>query len=394
MIQIMQALWGNGYQAPMTAPPPRGSPEPDFDTVPYTVIWEVTRACDLRCVHCRASAQPTRHPLELTTQEGYGLLDQIHALGSPIFVITGGDPLKRPDLFDLIAYGVARGISVSVTPSGTALLTAEAVGRMAALGVKRIALSLDGAAAADHDRFRQQPGSFDWTAAAARAARDCGLPVQINTTVTRGNLRQLPQIADVAGGFDPAMWAVFFLVTVGRAQAADQLSAGECEAVFDFLYELATRVPFAVRTTAAPHYRRFVLQRERERRRAGQTPAVPAHVAGIPGGLPRPRRGVTDGNGLVFISHVGEVYPSGFLPLRAGNVRRTPLADLYRTAPLFERLRNADQFDGKCGWCEFRNLCGGSRARAFAATGNAIASDPLCAYEPRVAAASISKRAS
>jgi radical SAM protein len=332
-------------------------------------------------VHCRADAQSCRHPLELTTDEGYRLLDQIHTLGSPVFVITGGDPLKRADIFDLIAYAVNRGLSVAVTPSGTPLLTPATVRRIHDLGVKRVALSLDGPAAEIHDRFRQQPGSFEWTVAGIRAAGSCGLPVQINTTVTRRNLPSLPELAQLVGDLGAVMWSVFFLVTVGRAQSADQLTAEEYEGVFAFLHDLSRRVPYAVRTTAAPHYRRYVLQQQTTARRAGRRSATP-RVAGMIGDMPRARRGVTDGNGIIFISHTGEVYPSGFLPLRVGNVRETELTAIYREAPLLRRLRDTRQLEGKCGVCEFRKVCGGSRARAYALTGNPLAEEPFCVYQP------------
>jgi len=357
----------------------------DFDRTPFTVIWEVTRACDLRCVHCRADAQSRRHPLELTAAEGRRLLSEICELGSPVFVFTGGDPLKRPDLFDLIAHAVQIGLSVAVTPSGTPLLTRDAVQRFHDLGVRRMALSLDGACAETHDRFRCQPGSFAWTVAALGHARACQLPVQINTTVTRRNLGELPALAARVAELGAVMWSAFFLVTVGRAQAADQLSPQEYEDVFAFLYERARRGPFAVRSTAAPHYRRYVLQRETEEKRAGRRAAKPPWVAGMVGDMPRARRGVTDGNGLVFISHTGDVYPSGFLPLCAGNVRQAPLAEIYREAPIFRQLRDPTRLEGKCGVCEFRKICGGSRARAYAVTSNPLAEEPFCVYQPRAA---------
>lgn len=354
----------------------------EFDRTPFTVIWEVTRACDLRCVHCRADAQSRRHPLELSTAEGYRLLDQIHDLGSPVFVMTGGDPLKRADLFDLIAYAVRRGLSVAVTPSGTPLLTSAAVQRMHDLGVKRMALSLDGPSPEIHDHFRQQPGSFEWTVAGIRAAGSCHLPVQINTTVTRRNLSSLAALAQLVEELGAVMWSVFFLVTVGRAQSSDQLTAEEYEAVFAFLYDLSRRAPYAVRTTAAPQYRRFVLQQQTEERRRGQRASAPLRVAGMIGDMRRARRGVTDGNGLVFVSHTGEVYPSGFLPLQVGNIRQTDLTAIYREAPLLRRLRDNTQLEGKCGVCEFRKVCGGSRARAYAVSGRPMAEEPFCVYQP------------
>jgi radical SAM protein len=367
---------------PSAQPPTSPSPAIDFNRVPFTVIWEVTRGCDLRCVHCRADAQPRRDPRELTTTEGVALIDQIRALGSPVFVLTGGDPLKRPDLGTLIAHAARLGLAVALTPSGTPLARPEAIQRLADLGVRRLAFSLDGPTAASHDAFRRQPGSFAHTVAALRHGRACGLPLQINTTVTRRNIAALPAIAAVVHALGAAVWSAFFLVTVGRATAADQLSAPECEEVFAVLHALGARAPFAVRTTAAPHFRRFALQQDAQARRAGRRGA-PAACTGIVRDRARRPRGVGDGNGLVFISHVGDVYPSGFLPLRVGNVRTSALADVYREAPLLRRLRDPDALGGKCGVCEFRRVCGGSRARAYAVRGDPLAADPLCAYTPR-----------
>ncbi len=354
----------------------------DFDRVPFTVIWEVTRACDLRCIHCRADAHPWRDPRELTTSEGMALLEQIRALGSPVFVLTGGDPLKRPDLYALVAHAERLGLSVAVTPSGTPLVTGNAIRRLADFGVCRLALSLDGPTAAAHDAFRGQPGSFAHTLAALEHGRAYGVPLQINTTVTRRNVESLPAIAELVAEVGAAVWSAFFLVTVGRAAAAEQLTPQECENVFAFLYALGKRAPFVVRTTAAPHYRRFALQQEARARSGGQAGSR-TRPSGIAQSGPHARRGVSDGNGFVFVAHTGDVYPSGFLPLRVGNVRTAPLADVYREAPLLRRLRDPDALEGKCGACEFRRVCGGSRARAFATTGNPLAEDPLCAYRPR-----------
>jgi radical SAM protein len=357
------------------------TPSIDFDRTPFTVVWEVTRACDLRCLHCRADAHPGRDPRELTTAEGMALLEQIRALGSPVFVITGGDPLKRSDLYALVAHAVRLGLAVAVTPSGTPLLDGDAVRRLADLGVRRLALSLDGPTAAAHDGWRGQAGSFAHTVAGVAHARACQLPVQINTTVTRRNVAALPAIAERVAELGAAMWSAFFLVTVGRAAAADQLTPEECEGVFAFLHSLAARAPFAVRTTAAPHYRRFVLQAQVRARRAGR-PVASASLVGVAAGGTRAPRGVTDGNGFIFISHTGDVFPSGFLPQRVGTIRSEPLADIYRDAPLLRRLRDPAALGGKCGACEFRRVCGGSRARAFAVTGDPLAEDPLCAYRP------------
>lgn len=354
----------------------------DFDLTPLTVIWEVTRACDLRCVHCRAEAQPWRDPYELTTAEGFRLLEEVCALQSPVFVITGGDPLKRADLFGLIAYGVKLGLSIAVTPSGTSLLTRQAVSQLRDLGVRVMAVSLDGATPGLHDGFRQQRGSYGWTIDGIHAARECGLPVQINTTVTKHNLHDLSNLAALVGDLGAVMWSVFFLVTVGRGKTQKQLSAQDFEDVFHFLYDLSRRAPFGVRTTAAPHYRRVVLQRQAAERKEGARPAALPYLAGLLTDLPRAPRGVTDGNGIVFISHTGEVYPSGFLPLSGGNVRHRSLAAIYRSSPLFQQIRDSSQLKGKCGVCEFKSICRGSRARAYAVTGDFMAEEPYCVYQP------------
>jgi radical SAM protein with 4Fe4S-binding SPASM domain len=252
------------------------------------------------------------------------------------------------------------------------------------IGIRRMALSLDGPTAQMHDAFRQQPGSYGWTIDGLAYARECSLPVQINTTITRRNLGVLPDIATIVGRSGAVMWSAFFLVTVGRAQHEDQLTAAESEEVFAFLHGLALTAPFAVRTAAAPHYRRFVLQQERTRKRELPLARRSSGTVGSGpvAGMARPSRGVTDGSGLVFVSHTGDVYPSGFLPLRCGNVRSQPLADIYRDAPLLRRLRDPAALGGKCGRCEFRRVCAGSRARAFAITGDPLAEDPLCIYQP------------
>lgn len=354
----------------------------EFDLTPLTLIWEVTRACDLCCVHCRAEAQPWRDPYELTTAEGLRLLEEICALQSPVFVITGGDPLKRADLFDLIAYGVKLGLSIAVTPSGTSLLTRQAVSQLRDLGVRVMAVSLDGATPELHDGFRQQRGSYGWTIDGIHAAREYGLPVQINTTVTKHNLHDLSNLAALVGDLGAVMWSVFFLVTVGRGKTQKQLDAQNFEDVFHFLYDLSRRAPFGVRTTAAPHYRRVVLQRQAAERKVGARPAALPYLAGLLTDLPRAPRGVTDGNGIVFISHTGEVYPSGFLPLSGGNVRHRSLAAIYRFSPLFQQIRDSNQLKGKCGVCEFKSICRGSRARAYAVTGDFMAEEPYCIYQP------------
>ncbi len=349
----------------------------DLQISPWVVIWEVTQACQLACRHCRASAQPHRHPLELSTAEGKRLLEEVAQLNPAVLVLTGGDPLERDDIYDLAAYAAALGLEVAFTPSGTPLLTSDAIARLQASGVRRLALSLDGASAETHDDFRGVAGSFAITLRAAHAAAGRGLPVQINTTATRHNRSELPALRTVLDTLQIAMWSVFFLIPTGRAQRQEMLSAEETEELFAFLYETGARGQYLVRTTEAPHYRRFLRQ---ARRATGvSNPAQRWARRDVP-------RGIGDGSGFVFISHTGEIYPSGFLPLSAGNVRYHRLGEVYRQAPLFQALRDRERLQGKCGACEFRHLCGGSRARAYALTGDYLAEDPGCVYQPGAAA--------
>lgn len=336
---------------------------------PRVAIWEVTRACDLACVHCRACAVPTRDPRELSTAEGLTLLEQVRDLGPDALVLTGGDPLKRPDLPDLVAAATKLGLHVALAPSVTPLLTADAVARLAAAGVRRVALSLDGPDAAAHDAFRGMPGSFAATLDAIGAVRAAGLPLQVNTSLSRENVGRLLATSLRVSELRPALWSVFFVVPVGRAVLADQLDAATCEQVFHALYDWNDVTGLPVKTTAAPAFRRVFLQREAERATPGRRRRKAPGAA-------------NDGKGFVFVSHTGEVYPSGFLPLSAGNVRRTPLDEIYRFSPLFRALRDESLLQGKCGVCPFRSVCGGSRARAWATTGNPFAADPACAYDP------------
>jgi len=348
----------------------------DFNISPFVVIWENTRACDLACVHCRAAAQPKRSQFELTAEEGFRLIDEIATMRPKVFVITGGDPLKREDTYDLIAHAKERGLEPSLTPSATPLLTDEAVAKMKRHGLSRIAVSLDGSCAMLHDNFRRVPGSFDITLRAIRAAKREAIPVQVNTTVTRQTIGDLPGMVPILEGLGIAMWSVFFVVPTGRAKNSDLVTAEEVEDLFGFLYETSQRVAFSIRTTEAMHYRRYVLQQ-------GATHSLPL---GVQAG-PRAPRGVNEAKGFVFISHIGDVFPSGFLPLKAGNVRQQSLREIYRSSALFVTLRDPNNLKGRCGRCEFRDLCGGSRSRAWAMTGDVFASDPLCAYEPGVQAA-------
>ncbi len=367
--------------------------ESNFDERPFIAIWETTQACDLSCVHCRACAQPLRSSQELTTGEARHLIDEIAAMEVPVFVLTGGDPLKRPDIFDLVQYATDRKVRISLTPSATPLLTRDSIVKLKAAGLARLAISLDGSTASIHDAFRRVAGSYQWTLNAVRWAREIGLPVQINTTITRHNLAMIDDIIALLETLDITLWSVFFLVPTGRGSNIDLISAEEFEQVFEKLYQTSRRVFFDIKSTEAQHYRRYLLQRRTEARRLGQQPdetfhrapqfAQEAVGADASDGIGRAPRGINDGKGFVFISHVGEVYPSGFLPVSGGNVRRHSLADIYRNSPLFQSLRDSKNLEGKCGVCEYREICGGSRARSFAMTGDLFAEEPCCVYQPK-----------
>ena len=346
-----------------------------FDEAPFLVIWELTQACDLACVHCRACAIANRNPFELTTKEGFRLLEEVRSFGDPLMVFTGGDPLKRDDVFQLLAKSTSLGLRTTITPSATPLLTEHAIDEFRRCGVARMAISVDGPDAASHDGFRRVEGSFACSLAALDYARKTGLQTQINTTVTRHNVGRLEEIARLVGDAGARLWSVFFLVATGRASASQDLAAEEYEEVFRFLYDLSKTAPFDIKTTEAQHYRRYVAQQRKAEGRTGRTQAPPEVI--------QRQAGINDGKGFVFVSHTGEIYPSGFLPISAGNVRRDSLVEIYRHSPLFRTLRDADNLGGKCGGCEFRNLCGGSRSRSYALTGDFLAEDPRCVYQPK-----------
>lgn len=352
----------------------------DFNQRPFIAIWEVTQACDLACVHCRASAQPERHPMELSTDEGKRLIDQIAALEVPVFVLTGGDPIKRPDLLELVAHARKAGVRISLTPSATPLLTRDVVFRLKEAGLARLAVSMDGATAATHDAFRGMSGSFARTLDAVRWANEAGLPVQINTTFSRRNIGEIDAIVARMETLKLTLWSVFFLVPTGRGKLNDLLNADEFEMVFAKIHQLSKKSGFDIKTTEAQHFRRYALQQRVADRRAGVTNNEPGRVEDAIGRAPR---GLNDGKGFLFISHTGEVFPSGFLPLSAGSIRQQPLAEIYRDSPAFRSLRDTSRLEGKCGACEFKEICGGSRARAYALTGNPHAEEPCCSYIPR-----------
>jgi radical SAM protein len=351
----------------------------DFGISPLMFYYEVTLACDLVCKHCRASAQEQPHPGELSTDQAKALLDQIASFSRrPMLVMTGGDPLKRADLFPLIRHAVGAGLQVALTPSATPLATFEAFAQARASGVRRLGISLDGVDAATHDAFRGWPGSFDRTLEMLANARKLEMAVQLNTSITRRNVHQIDALAELLAGQGIAMWSVFFLVPVGRGAEEQRISPEEYEQVFERLWHHAQHQPYSVKTTEAPHYRRFVLER-------GGDPLAGPGGSGD-GAARRGHRaplGVGDGKGIMFVSHTGEIYPAGFLPLGCGQFPQDSVVDVYQNHPVFLALRDPDRFKGRCGICEYRQICGGSRARAYAVTGDYLETEPDCVFVPR-----------
>ena len=360
----------------------------DFSQRPMLVFWETTRACGLSCNHCRASATLQALPGELTQAEGEALVDQVAGFGRPhpILVLTGGDCLLRPDLWQLVERATALHIPVALSPSVTPSLTDEAIDRIAAAGVKAVSISLDGATAATHDGVRGVPGHFPRTVEALRRLVAAGLTVQVNTTVMRATVDELADVARILVDVGVHMWEVFFLVHVGRGVDAGDLTPSEHEDVCHLLYD-ASHYGFVVRTVEAPFFRRVVAQR-----REGGEPASGelyrrlssrlVEVLGPPTHRPGAQTASTrDGKGIVFVAHDGTVYPAGFLPLALGSVRERGLAEIYRDDTRLQDVRAA-RFTGRCGACRYADLCGGSRARAYAATGDLLAEDPACAYDP------------
>ncbi len=338
------------------------------------VYWETTQACALACKHCRAEAVSAAHPNELTHEESRKLLRQIAEFGKPLphLILTGGDPLQRADLFDLIDDARQLGLTVSITPSATENLTFDALAKLKEHGVESFGLSLDGSNAARHEAVRGVEGCFEATLRAARFAAALGVPIQINTLVSEETIDDLPAIYELLKTFTVMRWSLFFLIEVGRGKVLQPISPERGEELMNWVYDIAQVAPFVIKTTEAPSYRRVALN---QMRREGMA-SVEIRRTSVYRGF-----GIRDGHGIVFVSNQGDIYPAGFLPLSAGNVRTDSLVSVYRESPLFRALHSPDAFKGRCGRCEYRVLCGGSRARAFAATGDPLASDPFCCHE-------------
>ncbi len=368
---------------PSVGPPSSvGAPDytrKDFPHSPLVLFYEVTQACDLICQHCRACAQPAQLPGELSPEQSLRLMDQIATFPKPpLVVLTGGDPLKRPDLFEMVRYARQLDLKVAITPSATPLVTGEALDELKEAGIVRLAISLDGATAESHDALRGVSGSFQRTMEILRDAQERGIPTQVNSTLTQLNLNEIDAMADLITPFGIALWSVFFLIPVGRGAVLNRLTAEQCEEAFAKLWDVSRSGRFAVKTTEAPHYRRFLIEEKNRERK------LPSEKQSASKPLPRQTAtlGVNDGKGVMFVGYKGNIFPTGFLPLECGQFPQESVVATYQNSKTFIDLRNPDLLEGKCGICEYRSLCGGSRARSYALTGNLFASEPDCVYQP------------
>lgn len=359
-----------------------------MDLSPRVVAWEITRACPLACVHCRAEAQRTADPRQLTTREGFDLLADVASMGGPIIMIlTGGEPLTRPDVFDLAEFGASRGLHMAVSPDDGRLLTPATIARLKASGIERVSFSLHYPTAEENDRFAGTPGAFAAALDGLANLRAGGLPFQINTTVTRRNVDRLAEMHELVRGLEPVSWDLFFLVPTGRAQMlqSDEMPPEQYERALNWLYDLQARSPLAIKQTCAPHFRR--IERQRAKAEGGAEPTIrhapaPFTAADYSRRHSARSRGCMSGNGFVFVSHVGDVQGCGYLPIPAGNVRERRFSEIYRESPQFAALRDPNRLGGKCGLCEYKHVCGGCRARAYAATGDCLDEEPYCVYVP------------
>jgi len=338
------------------------------------LAWETTRRCNLSCLHCRAGAEDEAYPGELTTAQGEALLNVLATLGQPVVILTGGEPLLRPDIHHLARFGHGLGLRMVMAVNGT-LLNQEEAARLTADGIQRLSISLDGPDAASHDAFRGQAGAYDGALAGMAAARAAGLDFQINTTVTRSNLEHIPAIQKLAEDQGAVAHHIFLLVPTGRGRAltGEIITAQEYEEVLGWFADQKGQVGLELKATCAPHYFRVIRQRAKER---GEKLTFQTH------GLDAVSKGCLGGQGFAFVSHVGQVQACGYLELAAGNVKDAPFSAIWRDSELFQRLRDPDQLGGKCGVCEYRKVCGGCRARAYETHGDEMGEEPLCMYQP------------
>ena len=338
------------------------------------VAWEVTRNCNLNCVHCRAAATRGPYTGELDTPAALSLLDQIAQVGQPIIILTGGEPLLRPDIFEIARYGTGKNLRMVMAPNGT-LITKAVAEKMADAGIMRISVSLDGATRETHDTFRGVNGSFDGALNGLQLAREAGIEFQINTTITQANLDEIERIQDLAVELGAAAHHIFLLVPTGRGKyiVDQEINAEEYERTLNWFYDRSKTTPMQLKATCAPHYYRILRQRSKDE---GITLSMKTH------GMDAVTRGCLGGTSFCFISHRGVVQPCGFLHLNCGDITQSSFADVWKNSKHFLTLRDYSNLKGKCGKCEYKAVCGGCRARAFEATGDYLAEEPLCSYVP------------
>ena len=355
----------------------------DYAKTPVNIYWEMTQACPLACRHCRAEAVPEPHPNELSFEEGVAFMRQIPGFGDPMpqLILTGGDPMARKDLYELIDEAHRLGIGVSITPAASEKLTRDVLVKLKEHKVEGLGLSLDGPCAELHDSIRGVPGTFDRTMQAIRWAQELEMPLQVNSLVSEETAARIPELYELLKPYGIARWSLFFLISVGRGKVLQPLSAEEGEKLMAWIHQTSLTAPFIVATTEAPSYRRVALEQMRAEGLNGEQIKRSSAYRGF---------GIRDGHGIMFVSHTGDICPAGFLPLVVGNVRKDQVSDVYRNAPTFQALHDPHTFEGRCGFCEYSALCGGSRARAFEASGNPLASDPFCTYQPEPGLAHIS----
>jgi len=339
------------------------------------VAWELTRSCNLACVHCRAAAQDRPYEGELTLTECRRVMEEIAEVAKPIVILTGGEPLLRPDVFDIARYGNELGFRMTMATNGT-LLTPQIVRKMIDSGIQRISVSLDGASAPSHDAFRKVPGAFEGAMRGIALAKEAKLDFQVNTTITQSNIEEFPQIHQLAVSLGAAAHHIFMLVPMGRGKnlAEEAISADKYEEALHWFYEQKGKAPLQLKATCAPHYYRIMRQRAK---------SDGIDISFETFGLDAVTRGCLGGSGFVFISHVGQVQPCGYLEVDSGNLREKSFREIWRNSPVFRDLRDLKRYEGKCGKCEYIRVCGGCRARAYEFSGNYLAEEPLCLYKPR-----------
>jgi len=340
---------------------------------PRLIAWELTAGCNLNCVHCRGASTSSVPAGELTTDEAKHFIDEVVGLGKPILILSGGEPLTRPDVFEIARYGTDAGLRVVLATNGT-LLTPEIVEKLRAAGVQRLSISIDGATAKTHDNFRGMPGAFERTLAGIEVLRKADFPFQINTTVSKHNLEEIHKTFELAKELGAVAYHVFFLVPTGRGEESDEVSPEDYERILHWFYEMQKESKIQLKATCAPHYFRIMRQ---QAKKEGIEISVKTH------GYEAMTKGCLGGTGFCFVSSVGNVFPCGYLPVLAGNIREQPFSEIWENAEVFKKLRNPDELKGKCGICEYKKVCAGCRARAYAATGDYLEEEPYCIYRPR-----------